>query len=52
VKLTPEPVARPWFADATKKDRSPCVYYVAAVDARGIEGIMSFGVWAFGTGSE
>ncbi len=51
-KLNAEPVTDPVFVDAGKTDGSPCRYYVAAVDARGAEGVMSFGAWAFDNGEE
>lgn len=51
-KLNTEPVPEPRYVDLSKKDTSPCRYYVVAVDARGVEGIASFGAWAFDNGRE
>lgn len=45
--LNDRPVLGTSFVDATKTDERACRYYVAAVDERGIEGLMSYGAWAF-----
>jgi hypothetical protein len=52
IKLNRDPVAEPRFVDRTKRETGPCRYYVAAVDATGAEGLLSYGAWAFATGRE
>jgi fibronectin type 3 domain-containing protein len=45
IKLNMAPVSPTRYLDKKKTDDLPARYYVAAVDNRGVEGLMSFGAW-------